>query len=303
MKKGTETYIPGVMFISKLGLVVLLVYVLVKVVTMSRPGGEVSVPTSAASVEDISAVGAEGPRGDSVEDYSVIIERSIFGEGASPVRGDGLPRGRAAHSAGKDLRLALLGTVAGSPSVARAIIRDLETDKLGIYKTGDTVAAACIEHIERDEVVLLHQGRRKILALGDKESNAPGRDNIRAPAVTRGAVRTAKAEPSSEPRRPPGGGLRDVGAILRKATVRPHVVSGETEGLRITGLESLGWSDSVALKNGDVIRAINGHRLTSKQKAYQVLKKARSQPIISLELLRDNETKNLSFSPGWLTGD
>jgi len=55
-------------------------------------------------------------------------------------------------------------------------------------------------------------------------------------------------------------------------------------------------AEDLGLKNGDIIRTVNGHRLTSKQKAYQIFKKARSQAAMNIELLRDNETKTLSFS-------
>jgi len=82
---------------------------------------------------------------------------------------------------------------------------------------------------------------------------------------------------------------------LKEATIEPHVIDGQVEGLRIANLENIKEAKELGLKNGDVIRAVNGHRLTSKQKAHQIFKKVRSQAVISLELLRDDETKKLSF--------
>ena len=51
----------------------------------------------------------------------------------------------------------------------------------------------------------------------------------------------------------------------------------------------------VRLEDGDVVRQVNGQRLSSLQKAFQVFQKAKSQPAIRLELLRGNDTKELRF--------
>jgi len=48
-------------------------------------------------------------------------------------------------------------------------------------------------------------------------------------------------------------------------------------------------------ENGDVIQTINGQMLTDKQKAFQVLKKARSQSSLNFELLRNQHKMDLSF--------
>ena len=83
---------------------------------------------------------------------------------------------------------------------------------------------------------------------------------------------------------------------MNNAAIEPYFVDGRMEGLQITGLENISIAKNLGLKNSDVIRAVNGHRLTNKQRAYQIFKKARSQPAIDIELLRDNKTKKLSFA-------
>ncbi len=83
--------------------------------------------------------------------------------------------------------------------------------------------------------------------------------------------------------------------ILTEAVIDCYAPDGETQGLRITGLENIPMAKKLGLKNGDVICAVNGQRLTGKKKAYQVFQKAKTQPAITFELLRDNKTKRLSF--------
>jgi len=83
--------------------------------------------------------------------------------------------------------------------------------------------------------------------------------------------------------------------ILTRAVIQPYTVNGQVQGLRITGLEKVRAAEVLGLKNGDIIRVVNGQQLTSLQKAFQVFQKAKSQPTISLELSRGGDTKTLTF--------
>jgi type II secretory pathway component PulC len=89
--------------------------------------------------------------------------------------------------------------------------------------------------------------------------------------------------------------FKDIEEVLKKATIEPYVVGGRSIGLRITGLEKIKCAASLCLKNGDVIRSVNGHPLTSTEKAYEVFKEARSRSYMRIELLSDEETKTLLF--------
>ena len=83
--------------------------------------------------------------------------------------------------------------------------------------------------------------------------------------------------------------------FLEKMEVAPYIINGQQEGLCITGLDDLSMAGHLGFKNGDVIQTINGQMLTDKQKAFQVLKKARSQSSLSVQLLRNRHKMDLSF--------
>ncbi len=299
------------LLIIKVALVLILCYVVITTVLMPQHTGEIFEPSSAVGTENITAVEPTSFPDIPVEDYSAIVEQDIFGSssrtdksllgdnGVGPVL-----------SAEEELGIALLGTVAGSPEISRAIIKDIKTNELSLYKIGDTVATpswkgsstAHIESIERDVVVLLHQGQRKILELGTRESAARhpvdkrhDADNAQG-ALSRNAAQAVETNPPAKSQSTVGDKLSDIEIMLTKAVIEHYAIDGQVEGLRITGLENISGAEDLGLKNGDIIRTVNGHRLTSKQKAYQIFKKARSQGAMNIELLRDNETKTLSFS-------
>jgi len=168
---------------------------------------------------------------------------------------------------------------------------------LGMYKTGQNIGEARIESIEEDAVILFHNGQRKMLML-----NRTGRDNknntqmlsssvINESGKFVGPVLPVKQSLDETPTK-----RSHLETILTKATIEPYLVDDLVEGLRITNLETMPVAKAFGLKEGDIIRQVNGHRLTSKQKAFQVFKKARSEATMSLELLRDGETKELSLT-------
>ena len=111
-------------------------------------------------------------------------------------------------------------------------------------------------------------------------------DTQSAPTATRNDQTPAQVRPKIE----------QIGSMLGKAVIEPYVVDGQAEGIKITGLDGISEAKDLGLKNGDVIRVVNGQQVTSMQKAYQIFKKARKQAMIDIELLRGNEPQKLSFT-------
>jgi general secretion pathway protein C len=237
----------------------------------------------------------------SAEDWSVIVSRSIFGAAGKPSNRMQSEPGRTDTgfllSAGQELGLELVGTVCGSPPFSRAIVRDTKTKIVDLYRPGQTVAGAYIQSIEDNVVILIHEGRRKMLSLKTAEA-APAataaRDIKDAPGV-KPAAYLAPTRISEQPAAVSTSRIGYIEEILSKAVIEPYTVNGKVEGLKITGLEDVPVAEALGLKNGDIIRIVNGQQLTSIQKAFQVFQKAKSQPAINLELSRGDETKELTF--------
>ena len=287
------------LLVIKLALILVLGYVIVRTVLMPQNIGETFVPKSAFGNENITTTTEAASFPDtSVQDYSIIVEQDIFGSRASLLEMDESLQGDKsagpADSAEEELSIALLGTVAGNPEISRAIIKDLESNVLSLCKTGDMIVTASIESIEKDAVVLIHQGQRKMLNLGNRESKRHDADNAKV-ALAKKATRADENNPSAKPQTFVDK-LRDTAMMLPEAVIEPYAVDGQVEGLKITGLENIRQAKDIGLKDGDVVRAVNGHRLTSKQKAYQISMKARSQTTLNVELLRKNKIKTFSFS-------
>jgi len=299
MKIGDKLTVRKVLLISKLALISVLGYAVVETVAMPGRTNEIFAPRSAVAIEDMLPISPKGSAGNPTQDYSIIVDRNIFAAADLPC-----PAGKGAKTlktadpleADKgDLGLELVGTVVGNNSLSRAVIRDIMTNVTGLYKTNDTIAGASIDGIEENRVLLTKKGRTRILVIGSTVSEPAdiallksASSNNKPPAGD-----AVEASGTVEPEPVVRTKLKYIETILRKAVVEPYVVADQMQGLRITGLENVPFAKGIGLRNGDVIRTVNGQSLTSKQKAYQIFKKARSKSTMQVELMRGSATKTL----------
>ncbi|OHB77668.1 MAG: hypothetical protein A2Z25_20345 [Planctomycetes bacterium RBG_16_55_9] len=298
MGKTSEAHRCKVFMVIRLALLAVLGYAAVRTVSMVSGGDEAFIPNSISGAEGKSQVDTASLPPSSVRDHSAIFERDLFGKPASSPGPEMPPKtdnvAAPDRVAPKELAIAVLGTVAGSPEISRAIIKDLETNTLSLGKVGDTVGSASIESIEKDTVVLLHEGRRTMVHLGTTESKRREVNDVE-PTLAGYTTRAIEHDPQEKPPTTLADKLKYSATMLPKAVIEPYAVDGKPEGLQITGIEQVKYLQELGLKNGDVIRTVNGHRLTSKQKAYQISRKARSQTTVSIGLLRGNKSKTFSF--------
>lgn len=295
-------YIRKAFFVTKLALVLILGYMVVRTTLLPERIEKTLAPASALGSYRAKTTETIDSPDLSFADYTQIVEINPFGtsgqitnSGEQTLTVNSFDSGRPVP---EELGIALFGTVSGSPEIARAIIKDRKTGVFDLYKIGQTVKNARIESIDTDMVILLHNGERKILRFDTKQTGSNNDNDTRA-TLSRAAEKTGDIARTGSSTRDAGPTIQTtigfVETILKKAVIKPYIVNGKTEGLKITGLENIKAAEGLGLKNGDIIRTVNGHPLTGKQKAYQVFKKARSKSNISFELSRDGKTKKLSF--------
>ena len=232
--------------------------------------------------------------------HKIILERNIFGSaGATTVKKN--PQQEIKETTAPFVReLRLLATVAGDEEVACAVIENVKTRIQDLYKTGDIIEGAWVEKIERNRIVLFNGQQREALNLS-VAGKAPGPVAKSAEPVIAKKPGIAEAvniisptdrEINKKAFLAKVGGME---AILKTVEVAPYMVNGKENGIRITGLEDSSMARYVGFENGDVIQIINGQTVTNRRKAFQILRKARTQSSLDTQLLRGIEKKTLSF--------
>lgn len=184
-----------------------------------------------------------------------------------------------------ELNLLLISTSPGSSTDAMALIKDLESNSVGIYKTSQNIGRGYIESIAKDRVVVVVEGRS--FTLKPAFSEAP-RETVALAETTKSRVIPIGSTPSLENYENPRTKVDSLKSVLSKAKLETFLKDGQVQGLRVAGLDNALLANEMDLREGDVIHRINGHLLINKQQAWQVLKKARSQGTIDVEVLYDD---------------
>lgn len=291
-----------ILFAASLVLLVILGYIIVGFVLPGDAGQEYALDTKPQATEaKIDLSNSASPAGDP----KIILERNIFGSAGADVGKEDSQNKKplappAKPAVRNKLQLRLLGTVAGNKEAACAVIEDLTCKVQDLYQIGDIIQGARIEAIEQNRVVLHKEGRREVLNISmSGKAPAPAETVARAAATEEPSVAdVVKVISPTEREINKSAFLAKVGgmqAVLNAIELSPHIVDGESKGLRITGLEGLSMARYAGLANGDIIQTINGQSITNRRKAFQVLQKARALSSSDIQILSGTQKKTLSF--------
>jgi general secretion pathway protein C len=83
--------------------------------------------------------------------------------------------------------------------------------------------------------------------------------------------------------------------ILMQASSEPVVVNGEIIGFRLFQFDSQSIFGKLGMKDGDVVKEINGVSLNNVAKTIQLLNGLRNESNVSVEVLRDNAPVQLEL--------
>ncbi len=295
MKKVKQKYVRKALFLCKLALTVLLLFMMARMFVILGGSNVVFTPSAVSAAEDSDEATETGPS-QNIQNYTAIISHSIFGisdDAASPTNS------RFHETSGpldEQLGIALVGTIAGSRAVSRAIIKDLKTGSVGLYQIGDTVATATIENIEKECVVLSSRGSIRTLCLGTEDKSTGSRAVRSLPKLqTNQDIAESPPAYAASPSAASQSSGSDIESALSAVVIEPHRTNDNVDGLKISGLDDAPLAKALGLQDGDVIQVVNGQSVKSKQQAFQILKKAQAQDSISVKLMRNDKVETLFF--------
>jgi general secretion pathway protein C len=225
----------------------------------------------------------------SLSDFDAITDRNIFGS-AEKVSEE-IKKSEIEALEPTTLKVALLGTITDSHRNSVAIIEDKTNRKQDLYRVGDSVQDAVIKMIVRSKVVLRVGDKDEVLTMVESSSSSeperPGRIPTRERSIARTiTLRQEDIEKSFE----------NINDLLSQARIQPNLKDGVADGFRITGIKSGSIFRRMGLRNGDIIRTVNGSTVSSMDEAmaiYNDLKSGGSS--VSLEIERSGQPRTLNY--------
>jgi general secretion pathway protein C len=236
-------------------------------------------------------------------DISKILSRNIFDSEAKSrfpaTRGD-VNTGQIVPSS---LPLELMGTIVFQTArFSVALVRDRNSKSTQYYAIGDTVQSARVHKIERFRVILENGSRLESLELKAAESKLGG---------------TASFKPFGQPEAQPGASaafdelgpgrfaipqrvvddaLNNFSQILTQARMVPNLTpDNKTDGFKVFQIKSGSIYEKLGMKDGDIIKRVNGAELDSFEKATGLFTALRNEKSISIDLVRNGQRINYTY--------
>lgn len=190
------------------------------------------------------------------------------------------------------LSLELLGTAMSNIKDPIAFIKDLKSNKQGIYRIGSVIAEAKVTRITMGEVALDVNGKEQILGLSKRAMAWArlGKRNLPIISVSGDRITVSKKALFNE--------YEGILNTLRNIKVKPYSQAKEVVGMIVEGVPKDSIVAQAGIRNQDIIKTVNNQKIDSYQKALQVFNKVRNQSEIEVSLLRSGKIKTLSYRIG-----
>jgi general secretion pathway protein C len=230
-------------------------------------------------------------------DYEIINRRSIFGKVAETDSGSVEDLSELANLEPTSLNITLMGTAEAGPENSVAIISvKSKRPPQGMYYIGDSVEGALIKNIYRNKVVLSINGKDQIL---EKEEMPTQQTETAPPSPIRGVVPPTSGPVSSRTiplqRDDVEEALSDVQNLLTQASIKPHFNDGEPDGLAITGVKAGSIFRKMGLRNGDIVKSVDGNDIKSPEDLISLYSDLQSEETVSFQIIRRGRERNIEL--------
>lgn len=240
--------------------------------------------------------------------YQVIYKRDIFNS-AKPV--DEPTPGADQPPEKTDLRLKLWGVALRGGDGSYAIIEEEKRREQGVYKIGAEVpGGATVKTVAWDHVILNVSGKDEILEIEEGLTGGPRTAPARFGASRLSGGNTSSAARSASTkgvevvseneyvvdREEVDSALENMSQLFTQIRAVPHFEGGESTGFRLFAIRRGSIFDKIGLKNGDIIRNINGQAMNDPTKALALLEELRESTDLEVSVTRNRKDRTLKYT-------
>lgn len=221
------------------------------------------------------------PAPEAPKSYGIIARRSIFGEiGATPA-----PATRATPPPQKtEMPLVLIGTFTSEIGEPYAIIGHIKKKSEDVFEIQDTVFdEAELIKILSDRVELKRDGKTEILTLDDLPGGGSASDSDSS-----GVIFTVDENELD-------AALDNLPLLLTQARAVPYFKEGRSVGLRLFAIKRGSLFEKIGLKNGDILKSINGNDMGDLTQAVKLFEKLKEERDITLTLERNRQPQIFKY--------
>lgn len=219
-------------------------------------------------------------------DFKTLSKRELFGELGSQAA----PAATPVEKPKSSLSLALIGTFIFANESPFAIIEDGKDKSQRAFGINDTVfGVAQLKAVYPDRVEISREGKSEILSLKDTSpdsSTGPSDGGAGGASGTEFIVDNDELDKA----------LENMPLLLTQARAVPYFQEGKAVGFRLFAIKSGSLYEKIGLKNGDIIKSVNGNSMGDPSQALELFKKLKEERNLNVRLERQKEEVEFRYS-------
>jgi len=240
--------------------------------------------------------------------YSTILDKNIFQAVVKETAPQKRPIEKATVTTDQfrnlektTLSVRLRGTAVRDQGDSFAVIENRATRKEDLYRVGDMILGeAKLIQILEDRVVLLREGKKETLELLAEPQPAKERPRAvastqRPPSTIGRGVRRLGSNRWSISREEVELAKANMSQLMTQVRIVPNFSEGKPDGFKLLSIKRGSIFDRLGLRNGDVIRSINGVPLDNPQKVFEVYGELESGQSIAVDILRGKREQTFNY--------
>lgn len=193
------------------------------------------------------------------------------------------------------LNYTLVGTVSGQATHAFAIIKIPAEKEQMLYRVGDMVGPAEIVRIERNRAILDNAGRQEMLEVTfDASPIVSAGKKWRGASAPKG-IKKVSANKYILDRKEVDRLSGDMSQFMTQVRIVPNIVRGKASGYKLMNIKRGSLVEGVGLKNGDIIKEINGKPLDKPETAFGAYQQLKGDGKFVIEIERKGKRETLSY--------
>ena len=229
-----------------------------------------------------------------LKDFRVVMDRNIFG--SKDKAAEGIKTTDIETLEPTSLKLALLGTVAGTQQSAVAVIEETDKRKQGLYRVGDSVQDAIVKMILRGKVVLRVGDKDEILTMEESSSRRASLEEEATSSRGRRPYGASGRSASITVRRSDvQDALKNINTLLSQVRIRPHFKDGKADGLAVSNIKGDSIFAKLGLRDGDIVQGVNDRPIRSPDDIVSFYNKLTSASRISLQINRRGQDRTINY--------